>query len=127
MTTSLRLKKTRQHRRWEERLVDLIVAGGALGFSACSSQVEEASARQRLPEAGPYVRIPCGNANPDPCICGRPDGDPTVAAECAAKLACEADGGTYTYYTGHPCEFPDARAHTDAAAKRTSNGDASHD
>src|SRR5689334_14948677 len=83
------------------RLADLIVAGGALGLGACSSSVDDKAA-QKLSEAGSNesgVFIPCGNANPDPCICGRPDGDPVWASQCAEKMSCEKKGGTYTNIT----------------------------
>src|SRR3954466_16078942 len=40
---------------WRDRLRLLTLAGGALSATtACTA-------------------FPCGNANPDPCICGRPD------------------------------------------------------
>jgi hypothetical protein len=109
--SSLRLRKIRQ-RRWEERLADLIVAGGTLGLYACSSSVDDGAARQpqhgdAAPDAAQFT-IPCGNANPDPCICGRPEQDPTFSAECLNKQVCEAKGGTYSYSVGHPCELPEA-------------------
>jgi hypothetical protein len=37
----------------------------------------------------------CGNANPDPCICGRPDSDPVAKMQCTEKRACEAEGGVW--------------------------------
>jgi hypothetical protein len=60
--------------------------------------------------------IPCGNASPDPCICGRPDADPMLAAQCQAKTACEAAGGSWVSSydpdagVQQPlhCELPDA-------------------
>jgi len=39
--------------------------------------------------------IPCGNANPDPCICGRPESSPQAKMLCDDKMACEAAGGVW--------------------------------
>jgi hypothetical protein len=64
---------------WRDRLRDLLLAGGALAIGGCPL-------------------IPCGNANPDPCICGRPDEDQTAKMHCDQKRACEADGGTWDPY-----------------------------
>jgi hypothetical protein len=61
-------------------LQELVLLGGAIGAAGCQNG------------------LPCGNANPDPCICGRPDSDPTLRAECNAEQACEADGGLYVSY-----------------------------
>jgi hypothetical protein len=66
---------------WRERLRELALAGGALAIGGCSSG------------------FPCGNANPDPCICGRPDSDPVAKMQCEQKRACVADGGTWDPYT----------------------------
>ena len=74
---------------WRNRLRDLILAGGALAVAGCSSS---------LPGGGGMagsLASPCGNANPDPCICGRPDANATAATQCDQKLSCEADGGTW--------------------------------
>jgi hypothetical protein len=61
--------------------------------------------------------IPCGNANPDPCICGRQESDPAVKTQCDQERACQADGGTWNPYTEETssgtvisaphCEYPD--------------------
>jgi hypothetical protein len=69
---------------WEKRLRDFVLAGGALSALACSSTGSS---------NGPT--IPCGNANPDPCICGRPEADPAQAALCNQQKACEAMGGVF--------------------------------
>jgi hypothetical protein len=37
--------------------------------------------------------IPCGNANPDPCICGRPEASAAAADLCVKWKACQAAGG----------------------------------
>jgi hypothetical protein len=62
---------------WQRRLIELVCAGGTL--SGCW---------QALP-SGKHV-IPCGNADPDPCICGR---SPPDSAQCIAEQECEDQGG----------------------------------
>jgi hypothetical protein len=39
--------------------------------------------------------IPCGNANPDPCICDRPKASVEAKALCDAQMACKAMGGRF--------------------------------
>lgn len=46
--------------------------------------------------------IPCGNANPDPCICGRPEASAAAAALCARSMACAAAGGELLYNSDMP-------------------------
>ena len=67
---------------WKDRIRQMALAGGALSLSACSS-------------APGTNGIPCGNANPDPCICGRPNASPQAQAECSAKISCETAGGVW--------------------------------
>src|SRR5215471_12466464 len=83
---------------WKRRLRELIVAGGALGLGACTpSTVAQ--------DGGGPPGIPCGNANPDPCICGRPEADPDAAIACDQEKACQASGGTWIIYLNPPhCE-----------------------
>jgi hypothetical protein len=64
---------------WKNRLRDLLLAGGVLALGGCN------------------LNSMCGNANPDPCICGRPESDPAAKAACSAKRACESDGGVWRY------------------------------
>ncbi len=68
---------------WRRRLVELVKAGGVIGgLSAC----------------GVVGGIPCGNANPDPCICGRtPADDP----QCVAEKMCK-DSGDYWAFDDMP-------------------------
>lgn len=75
---------------WRNRLRDLIVAGGALAIGGCSSPLPGGGGM------GGSLALPCGNANPDPCICGRPDANAIAAMQCDQKRSCEADGGTWT-------------------------------
>lgn len=42
--------------------------------------------------------IPCGNANGDPCICGRPQASAEEATLCSEEQACQAQGGTFELY-----------------------------
>jgi hypothetical protein len=60
---------------WRERLCSLLCATAATG----------------CPIGGGF----CGNANPDPCICGRDD-TPAKQAECTDKKACEQSGGVWS-------------------------------
>ena len=60
----------------------MTLAGGAFSLAACGGG------------PSPSQPLPCGNANPDPCICGRPDASAAAAGACAAELACQAAGGT---------------------------------
>ena len=70
---------------WRERVRELLLAGGALVVGGCSN-------------GGSGVSVPCGNANPDPCICGRPEVDSLAKMQCDQKQACEADGGIWDGY-----------------------------
>ena len=88
---------------WRDRLRELMLAGGALAIAGCSSG------------------IPCGNGNPDPCICDRPDSDPALKMQCDQKRACVADGGTWDPYTrsdglGGVISTPHCEAATDGGA-----------
>ena len=71
----------------------MVCAGGSVAMANC---------------AGPS--FPCGNANPDPCICGRPEEDPQDKAACDSQMACKAQGGTWSGPTGAEpasCFVPD--------------------
>jgi hypothetical protein len=76
---------------WQDRLTSLVCAGGALVAAATGC-------------------TPCGNANPDPCICGRIDDTEFAKQRCEAKKACEANGGHWDPYVttdaGRACEYP---------------------
>jgi hypothetical protein len=71
---------------WEDRLRDIVLAGGTLAAVACSFGDD----------------VPCCNANSDPCCevqyCGAP-----MNAACA----CEQEGGVYDP-RGNACSSPDA-------------------
>ena len=73
---------------WRRRLQEIALAGGAVALGGCSIRVGE--------PGGPP--IPCGNANPDPCICGRPEASPQAKMQCDDKMACEAAGGVWEPY-----------------------------
>jgi hypothetical protein len=68
---------------WEKRAREIVLAGGSLAAASLGC----------IGSSG--GDIACGNANPDPCICGRPGASAQLAAECVQEQACEADGGTY--------------------------------
>jgi hypothetical protein len=72
---------------WEGRALGIILAGGAVTWGACTG-------------------TPCGNANPDPCICGRPDESAAAAQRCNVYKACMAAGLTYTPGTQEPDGAP---------------------
>jgi hypothetical protein len=40
----------------------------------------------------------CPSQNPDPCICGRPDGNALYATECRREKACRDGGGVWEPY-----------------------------
>jgi hypothetical protein len=62
---------------WRHRLLELVCAGGAVtSLTAC-----------------PVFFVPCGNANPDPCICNR---NPPDSPQCLAESDCEDKGGTWS-------------------------------
>jgi|KBSMisStaDraftv2_1062788.scaffolds.fasta_scaffold1321580_2 hypothetical protein len=71
----------------------MVLAGGVL-FAGCSSS----SLGPGNPGTG-GTGIPCGNANPDPCICGRPEASAQAAAQCQGEMDCEADGGVWNPFT----------------------------
>src|SRR5690242_14309091 len=62
---------------WQERLRQMILAGGVL---AAGCEIN---------------RFPCGNANPDPCICDRPSSSSGAAEACSEKRTCEKAGGVW--------------------------------
>lgn len=78
---------------WQRRLQEIALAGGAIALGGCAD--------------APSATVPCGNANPDPCICGRPDKDPVAKMLCDEKMACEAEGGVWQ---GSGPVIPDAGA-----------------
>lgn len=70
--------------------MDLTLAGGAALTVACP------------------LGVPCGNANPDPCICGRPDSDPSARAACDVEKSCQAKGLEFNFDWSTPaCLSPD--------------------
>jgi hypothetical protein len=79
---------------WRQRLLQMTLAGGMLPVAGCSPS-----------GLGGGGGVPCGNANPDPCICDRPSSNAMWKAACDAKTACEKIGGSWISagYTG-ACE-----------------------
>lgn len=98
---------------WEQRLRELVLAGGAVAATACtgnSGSTSDASPSQDTSpsddaspsqDAAPLDAEPdvvlnnfCCNVNPDPCCgylhCGGP-----LTPECSQEMSCEADGGTW--------------------------------
>jgi hypothetical protein len=69
---------------WRRRLIELACAGGALASqSSCV----------------PIVVGGCGNANPDPCVCGRTP-DPQHSPQCIAEQQCKQMGGFWEFFGG---------------------------
>ncbi len=98
---------------WRLRLRDLILAGGAFAATSGCSGASLSSGT----DAGVFVGGGCGNANPDPCICGRPEASAAAALECQGEIACQAVGGSWeAFSTAQPdgaivpphCVLPDA-------------------
>ena len=105
---------------WQRRVRDILLAGGTVSAVACAS-----SSNSDGPSGGP----PCGNANPDPCICGRPEQSPQAAALCDQQKACVAAGGIFDATTcvncapdggvlGPHCDRPITDAGSDDGAAR---------
>ncbi len=94
---------------------DLVLAGGAFAATSGCSGASLSSGK----DAGQdfFVVGGCGNADPDPCICGRPEASAVSAMECAGEIDCQAGGGVWDAVTiGQPdgsvvpphCVLPDA-------------------
>jgi hypothetical protein len=110
---------------WQERLRQMVLAGGVLvagcggdrlgasgtggnngsggtggtaGMSGTANTGGTAgtSGTGGTPGTG-GIGFPCGNANPDPCICGRPEASAAAADLCALSMACNAVGGELLY------------------------------
>jgi hypothetical protein len=100
--------------KWEQRLREMIVAGGAAAATACtgstSTSPSDASGTQDVRssdanEEMPFVGGGCCNANGDPCCeylhCGG-----SLTPECSEEMACQAEGGTFVYLTNDAgCSF----------------------
>ncbi len=63
---------------WQQRLRELVCAGGVIAAAGCDR----------------IGSVPCGNANPDPCICGRM---PQSTPQCVAEKACRDTGGSWDF------------------------------
>jgi hypothetical protein len=124
---------------WEQRLREMILAGGALAITACGGSTaapgtsgsgdnsqfggDGGDATGGDPTAGSSSAGVCCNADPDPCCTCMgeiTEADPESA--CGHELACQAAGGTWNPYdnsyngviTPPHCEF-EASDETDAA------------
>jgi hypothetical protein len=83
---------------WEQRLRDLVLAGGAATLAAvgCVDGSGTAGDSGTAVDSGtvPEDANFCCNASFDPC-CASLFCDAAVSAECTTKMACESDGGTW--------------------------------
>jgi hypothetical protein len=77
---------------WEQRLREMVLAGGALAAAGCSDNSGSVSDASVSDAGNPSIF--CCNASPDPCCiylhCGGP-----ITAICNEEMACEAEGGTW--------------------------------
>jgi hypothetical protein len=113
---------------WQNRLQQMVLAGGVL-FTGCSN--DKLAAGGGGGAGGTFVGGGCGNANPDPCICGRPEASSEAAAECQGEIACMARGGVWFPFTNvdatgtHPpyCQI-DGGSDGDASVDGRSDGNA---
>jgi hypothetical protein len=83
---------------WEQRLREMMFAGGAVAVACGTSSGGS---------AGGGVPSFCCNANGDPCCtylyCHAP-----LSPECSAKLACDAEGGVWSYQSSNCASGQDA-------------------
>jgi hypothetical protein len=91
---------------WRRRLQEVVLAGGAFCFAGCGGGhrghrldggLTQADAADAADTGSTVPGIPCGNANPDPCICGRPQASPEAKELCDATTACVAMGGEFRF------------------------------
>jgi hypothetical protein len=85
-------------------------AAGAPGSGGSGGNAGMAGSGGAAGSGGTIFTPPCGNANPDPCICGRPDASASSAALCEQKMTCEAGGGVWTYFSNKCTTNVDAGA-----------------
>jgi hypothetical protein len=79
---------------WQRRLMELACAGGTLAGGCMESSNQE------------FI-FPCGNGNPDPCICNRTP-DPEHSPQCIAENTCKANGGSWALFDSSPLPTVDA-------------------
>jgi hypothetical protein len=101
---------------WEQRLREMILAGGAVAAAACSGGVEVGSNDASSDATGGGSSsvnfgdaTGCCNANGDPCcvyLYCTPDATPS--SDCIKERECESDGGVWDYNFSNTCKLPDA-------------------
>src|SRR4051794_38555989 len=87
---------------WRGRLRDLILAGGAFGGASGWAGASLSGGEDAAQDSVFVLGGGCGNANPDPCICGRPEASAMAAMECQGQTACRAQGGSWWSFTVAP-------------------------
>jgi hypothetical protein len=124
---------------WQQRLREMVLAGGALTAAACStsssgstfdSGVVDARSGPGNDAADDVAMINfCCNANPDPC-CAYLHCDASLTMACSQEMACETEGGTWDG-NSEECSFGHDGGSSDAvagdSATDASSGDASTD
>lgn len=116
---------------WEQRLREMLLAGGALAATACSSSQSsgsslDAGGHDATSDAAHDTGLDtgndtsavgssgCCNANDDPC-CDYLYCDAAISAQCTEEMACQADGGVWTVYPPS-CSLGEGSAPSDGGA-----------
>lgn len=97
---------------WEQRLKEMLLAGGALATAACSSASSgtgatgsdagnpgsdaSTDAGSSDVTVGGFDGSGCCNAAPDPC-CEYLYCDASISPTCSQEMTCEAEGGMWSY------------------------------
>jgi hypothetical protein len=87
---------------WEQRLRDMILAGGAMVAAACSGNGASGAA-QDPPDANEPTPV-CCNGYVDPCSLNGPDG--AISSTCKLAMECESRGGSWLGSCIEPSEPP---------------------
>jgi hypothetical protein len=98
----------------------MVLAGGAVAVSACSSQSSGSAFNPGAPDATTdaqrdagidtgVVGGGCCNANGDPC-CEFMYCDAAISSQCVQEMACQADGGVWNLDYPESCSFGDGGA-----------------
>ena len=89
---------------WEQRLREMILAGGAVATTACggttsnastfdAGEATDATTGDAMSDGGgtdTFVPNFCCNADPDPC-CAYENCEASLTAACSKELACQRD------------------------------------
>jgi hypothetical protein len=70
--------------------------GGSVATGGAGGSLATGGAGGTSATGGGFM-FPCGNASPDPCICGRSDGNAALMDLCTEKQQCLDHGGQWAY------------------------------